>query len=325
MKAVILGILLGLALPAQSKCQLLQIAQWSLRPAQYRPVVDGTINGKPVGVLLDTGVTTSMIRRSAAEALGLKRSPLRGPRLFGVGGETSVEGAYVEELRIGGAAHRNWIALVAGEQEFQDDLALILGLDFLETLDIEFDLPHNAVRLFQPKDCGGAALGYWSKDGLAVPFAAGSRVTLAVKINGESLIALLDSGASLSTLSLEAAMALGISAKTAGVVAGGCMRGIGKERLETWIAPLESFIIGEETIRSPRLRFADLWLHMRYDHTGSSLRRRIAGLPDLLLGADFLRSHRVLVAHSQRKMYFSYVGGTVFPGTPGKPCAERNN
>jgi hypothetical protein len=31
------------------------------------------------------------------------------------------------------------------------------------------------------------------------------------------------------------------------------------------------------------------------------------------LGADFLRSHRVLVAHSQRKMYFTYAGGPVFP------------
>ena len=34
----------------------------------------------------------------------------------------------------------------------------------------------------------------------------------------------------------------------------------------------------------------------------------------MLLGADFLRSHRVLVANSQRKLYFTYSGGPVFGG-----------
>ena len=34
--------------------------------------------------------------------------------------------------------------------------------------------------------------------------------------------------------------------------------------------------------------------------------------PSMLLGADFLRSHRVLVSHSQRKLYFTYLGGPVF-------------
>ena len=34
----------------------------------------------------------------------------------------------------------------------------------------------------------------------------------------------------------------------------------------------------------------------------------------MLLGADFLRSHRVLVAHSQREMYFTYAGRHRLPG-----------
>ena len=120
-------------------------------------------------------------------------------------------------------------------------------------------------------------------------------------------------------------MHLGITAETPGVIAGGCVRGIGKEPTESWIAPLKSFAIGDEVVRSPKIRFANLWLHTRYERTGSNLRRRIDGLPDMLLGADFLRSHRVLVAHSQRKIYFSYSGGTVFPSTPGKPCADAKN
>ena len=32
----------------------------------------------------------------------------------------------------------------------------------------------------------------------------------------------------------------------------------------------------------------------------------------MLVGADFLRSHRTLVSHSQRKIYYTYTGGPVF-------------
>jgi hypothetical protein len=38
----------------------------------------------------------------------------------------------------------------------------------------------------------------------------------------------------------------------------------------------------------------------------------------MLLGADFLRAHRVLVSHSQRKIYFTYLGGPMF-ATPRPP------
>ena len=38
----------------------------------------------------------------------------------------------------------------------------------------------------------------------------------------------------------------------------------------------------------------------------------------MILGADFLRAHRVLLAISQRKLYFTYVGGKVFGNTGDK-------
>jgi hypothetical protein len=42
----------------------------------------------------------------------------------------------------------------------------------------------------------------------------------------------------------------------------------------------------------------------------------------MLLGADFLRAHRVYVAHSQRRMYFTYEGGPVFQP---KPAVQQKN
>jgi hypothetical protein len=217
---------------------------------------------------------------------------------------------------------KNWLALVAGEREFADDVGLLVGDEFFSRYDLEFDLAGGFVRFFQAEECDGASLGYWAKDAVAVPLEASAsyRIGVSVLVNGQPLVAQLDSGTTLSTLSLEAARHVGVTPETAGVVAGGCIGGMGKERLDSWIAPLGSFAIGDERIRNPKIRFAPLWQHARFEETGSHLRRRVSGLPDMLLGSDFLRTHRVLISRSQRKMYFSYSGGTVFPEVAGKPC-----
>jgi len=64
----------------------------------------------------------------------------------------------------------------------------------------------------------------------------------------------------------------------------------------TWIARFASFKIGDEEILHAELRFGDVSL---------------AGA-DLLIGADFFLSHRIYVASSQHKLYFTYNGGPVF-------------
>jgi tetratricopeptide (TPR) repeat protein len=55
--------------------------------------------------------------------------------------------------------------------------------------------------------------------------------------------------------------------------------------------------LGDEVIENARLRIGDTDL---------------AGLADMVLGADFFLSHRVYVAKSQKKIYFTYNGGRVF-------------
>ena len=47
---------------APGKCTLAKIAEWPVRPGRGSPIVDGTINGQKVGVILDTGATTYLLR-----------------------------------------------------------------------------------------------------------------------------------------------------------------------------------------------------------------------------------------------------------------------
>jgi Aspartyl protease len=226
-------------------------------------------------------------------------------------------------LRIGEAVSKGLHILVAGEREVRDNIALLLGADFFENFDIEFDLPHNAVRLYQSRDCDGVRLAYWGGEGaVELPMESGSRIVLPVKINGEPIRALLDSGAATSVLAVKDARRLGVTPETPGVVPGGCRYGLGQKPVDAWIGQFRSFAIDNELIHDPKMYFADLWRHTTYTATGSHLPRRLAGLPDMLLGADFLRVHRALIAYSQRKVYFTYTGGTVFPTRQGKPCGE---
>lgn len=320
------GMLFALATPlaealAQGGCKLVRIAEWPVRRDQHQVIVNGAINGQPVGVLVDTGATTSLVLRSAATRLGLTRRPAPGRRVFGVGGESIAEIAEIEELRIGSSVRRNWSALVAGEHDSRDDVALMLGEDLLENFEVEFDLHAGFIRLYESRDCASSSLAYWSTEMPGVePIEAGPRIFLTLKINDQPVRAMLDSGATNSVVTAPDAERLGVTPQTPGVAPGGCRTGVGGHVVNNWIGKFSSLVIGNELMRNPKLYFADIWKHTTFTATGSRLPHNFAGLPQMLLGADFLRTHRVLIAYSQRRIYFTYSGGTVFPTREQPSC-----
>ncbi|MGE3452071.1 MAG: aspartyl protease family protein [Burkholderiales bacterium] len=311
-------------MPAQAAaaaCTLARIAEWTAKGESDHFIIDGTINGRKVGILLDTGARTTLIHRAAAVKLGLQRRSEPGLRAFGIGGETTVESVDIDEFRIGGAARRNFRMLVAGERDLGERFSVVLGDDFLQHVDIEFDLPNKVVRLFSARDCEGAWLAYWAKAGAGVvALESGQGIRFQVRVNDHPLAAMLDSGASTSVLSWPAAMRAGVQPDDPKIVPAGCAVGFGRRVAEVSVAPFESFAIGDELVRHPRLRVAAVWKDVAFAETGSRVPRVPDNLPEMLLGADFLRSHRVFVARSQAKLYFTHAGGLVFPAVPSVAC-----
>jgi predicted aspartyl protease len=315
---------------AAPKCSLIRIDEWSVRTVNGHPVVDGVANGQPIGIMVDTGATRSMILHSAARRLGLPRRESKSYRMFGVGGESPVEIAHVESFSIGPTVRKGWQLIVAGIQEFGAGVDVILGEDFFHNVDVEFDLAHQAVRLFQAKDCDGVSLAYWTTEvtgevAIEAVHDAQPQIIVPVKINGRPIRAILDSGAPSSTLMNGGAEAVGLTPDSPGVVPRGQSKGLGAKSVDTWIGPIDTFTIGNENIRDTTIVFGDLFKDAIYTAAGSRVSRQVGGTEQMLLGFDFLLAHRVLVAHSQRKLYFSYVGGPVFrprgalppPSAPG--------
>lgn len=317
-----------------SACKMVQIAELPIRFVHGKLIVDGAINGQKVGIMLDTGSTNTVMPRPTAIRLELSRQKALGYRMFGVGGETDVELTVVDELKIGEAKVTWHRMLVAGEHEFGDDVAVLLGEDFFHQVDVEFDLAHNAVRLFRPTDCDGVSLAYWapktaSQVAMEPIYDAQPRVVLPVLINGNPVRATLDSGAGASVLDKPEAARLGV-AQEAASMASGTATGMGPKSVDWQRVPLQSFAIGDELIKDTAIEVAEVFRGATYTPTGSNLRRQVEGTTGMLLGADFLRAHRVLIAHSQEKVYFSYIGGPVFltrapePAVAQEPGATNN-
>ncbi|MEP7328234.1 MAG: retroviral-like aspartic protease family protein [Betaproteobacteria bacterium] len=327
---ITVGLLNSIGASAQAgKCKFVLIVDWQVRMVRNQIVVDGAISGQKIGIVLDTGAQSSLILRSSAARLGLSTKEVRGRRMIGVGGESQIEIATVDDFKLGEVSTKDMQLYVSGEREFTDGTDVLLGENFLRNFDVEFDLKNHAVRLYQARDCEGVTLAYWTKEVVGeveIKPVEELRpvISFKVHVNDRPFDAILDSGASTSVFSQDDAASLGVTPETPGVVAGAPARGLGAKAVSMWTGTFKSFAIGNEDIPDIRIRFADLFKDATYAETGSRITRRSAHAQPMLLGADFLLAHRMLVAHSQRKLYFTYAGGPVFrvDALPPAPAAR---
>lgn len=318
--------LFGLAGSAAARCQLTEAGELHVIMDGNRPLVPGVINGHSVMMLIDTGASFSSILRSAVPTLGLRPLSVDRVHVYGVGGETRVEVTDLSQLKIDHFNIVNPELLVVGERPFdRPEVVAIIGMDFLSKWDLEFDLPDGMIRLLTPKDCQGDQVIYWGGAYAEAPLlpsgGLGEKFIIRVMLNRSPTEATLDSGAYYSTVTLAAARAAGVTPTSEGVVASGASHGVGADAAQTWIAAFDSFSIGDETIKNPRIHISDMFASDVRAETGSRIPREVEGLPSMLLGADFLRTHRVMLANSQHMAYFTYVGGDPFG--PAGPRLRR--
>lgn len=315
--AAVVALAAGTA-PARAACQLAMIAELKVEMVGTKPTIPSEINGQKVLMMVDTGATTNIILTAQAQRLGLKGIYLDNLRMQGIGGESIASQATIADFKLGDIPVKDMQVLVTGDTDTlgHPDIAGLIGASVFSKFDVDFDLSAGVVRLFKPIDCKPAEVVYWDFPHTIAPLTLIDSFSpifeTEVALNGKKVKALLDTGASGSVVTLSAAMTAGVTPRSPGVVPAGESSGLGANTVDNWIARFESFAIGEETIKNPRMRMADLFQHNTEVETGSRVAKRIEGLPRMLLGADFFKSHRVLISTSQRKVYVAYKGGPVF-------------
>jgi tetratricopeptide (TPR) repeat protein len=287
---------------AAETCTLGKVAELPITMAGTRPLITAKINNQEARFVLDSGAFYSMMSAATAAQfnLKLKRAPF-GMTIQGIGGSVSPEIATVKEFGIAGALIHNVEFLVGGSEVAGEGL---IGQNFLEQWDVEYDFSKGVVRLFKPDGCRKYRLAYWVTAGqpyseTEIQSVVQARLhTIGVGyVNDQKIRVMFDTGAYTSVLTLRAAAKAGIKTDSPGVVEAGYSSGIGRSTVKSYIATASSFKIGDtEEIKNARLRIADI------------------DLPDadMLLGSDFFVSHHVFVANSQHKLYVTYNGGPVF-------------
>jgi hypothetical protein len=285
-------------------CKLAKLAEFPITMTNLRPVMTAKINDTDEKFLVDSGAFYSLLSPASVAELKLPTSPTPfGFYMTGIGGGTANASlARVRTFTLADVAIPNVTFLVGGS-DIGEGTVGVLGQNVLHLGDVEYDLAQGAIRLMKVRDCSKAMLAYWvgPSQSFSVidigsttpqkPFTTGS-----ASINGREIRVMFDTGAGPSVLSLKAAARVGIKPDSPGVVDAGRSWGIGSNTIPSYIAPFSSFKIGDEEIRNTKLRIADIDLDDA----------------DMLIGPDFFLSHRIYVANSQHKLYFTYNGGPVF-------------
>ncbi|HVX03793.1 MAG TPA: aspartyl protease family protein [Rhodanobacteraceae bacterium] len=284
-------------------CTLGKYGTLSVEMIGERPTTLVKVNGAVTRFAIDTGAWFNFMSRANADALGLRPVPAPfGFRMGGVGGSAAAEVATIKDLGfLDTDLHR--VDFVVGGSDAGEGS---LGANLLDFADLELDLAHGKVTLFKPDGCRKAALAYWVKDGGTYNVAdlhpsvnpSDRRSFVDVTIDGKTVRALLDSGALATLLDRRAAERVGIDLHGPGVKPGGRIGGIGARTYQSWIVPIDTFSVGTETIQHSEMLVMD-------GNFGD-------GSTDMVLGVDFMLAHRMYIANSQRKLYFTYNGGRVF-------------
>jgi tetratricopeptide (TPR) repeat protein len=294
---------------ATAACTLGKIAELPVTMDGLTPTVPATLDGVDVTLIADSGSFFSMLTPQGAKKAGLK--PIPAPpnysTIVGLGGQEQTDRAIVKRFSLAGLTFPNADFLVGAPQLGGGDIDGLLGENVLSYADIEFDLANGAIRLFKPLSCPrDTNFAYWGPGGAATADIGSAgfpayEIKVQIKVNDHPMWAVIDSGSPHSFISRTAAKQAGVSVDDPGVKPGGVWGGIGRRDFQTWIAMFASFAIGDEQVKNAYLRIGDA------DPSGGQ-----DGGAQMLIGADFLLSHRVYVANSENKLFFSYIGGPVF-------------
>ena len=290
---------------ALANCKVSKLAELPVTLVGRRAIVDAKFGTRDARFIVDSGAFYSTLSRSSAAEFGLSSAPAPAWfRLRGINGTASADVATAKSFTLAGIPLDKTTFIVGGSDT---GTAGLLGQNILGLGDVEYDLPHGAVRLMRSEGCNTTTLAYWAegKPFSAIPLERGDggpwkpHTTGTVLVNGVKLRAVFDSGAQTSVMTLAAAKRAGVTPASPGVVAVGSNSGLGSRQVATWLAPFDKIDLGGEVVPRPKFAIADLTI-----------------AADMLIGFDFFLVHRIFVSNATHMLYMTYEGGTVFGLTP---------
>ncbi len=291
MKVLALLLLLAACAPGEGVsgvCALQPAAALPVRLIGNVPVTVAVINGHPSALILDIGSDVTLLSRSAAMRLEVPWDDRLAVRLNGAGGQARASRTVLPELQLGAATVPDVRAVVG--QGLRPPIDGVLGINVLVGFEMDLDVPHGVVTLYRARPCAGVGPN-WTGPFTRLPTRQqrSGHLFVPAQLNGQPVIGLLDTGASRTTIGLQAAADAGMTeadllhgpaSVTQSLDAGGIV-----------VRPrrFRELRVGTDVIDQPMLNVADLPPQ--------------AG--DLIIGDDYLATRRVWIALATGSMFVS--------------------
>ena len=306
---------------AQAKCKLQLLAEIPITFVNNQPMVQVSINGKPADLRFSLA-TRTWFWGSTADKYSLKTQHYDGDLLvYGPGGKTTGLSVRIHEFKLGEFVQKDATFYLAEKVNNPEEAGVFGSGMFNEKNDIELDFAHNAVRVFKPDQCKEDDVVYWGGSYSVVGETKPGRFP--IKVAGQTLDGSLNAGNEVTFVTMQGARHLGAPLRAAGSLPMGMLAGGMLKPIDVSIANFPEVVIGDETIKNAPLAVGDIFPVNKEDPDGRPISHDFMDRPEMVLGADFARSHRIYVSRDQKKVYFSYVGGVMFQDIYKRLAAER--
>jgi len=304
--ALLIGCLSG-ASPADAKeCgPLKRLASADLvAQSENRLVIPVTVNGSPRQFLLDTGGIFTQIAPSAVTNLQLPIQTGAEP-VYDVSGRMSSAYVKVASFSLGGMTGNDVFLRVSPSNIGADGL---IAPDILTRYDVEMDFAGKKLNYFLPDHCYGKVI-YWPHGDVArVPIVLADKrwIKVPVKLDGKSFMAIIDTGATRTTISTDTASdSFGLTASSPGMDPAGNVNG--DPNLASHYHTFSTLTFEGVTITKPRLvimpdRMADIPQTQMLTNLFIRPMKR-EGLPELILGMDVLKHLHLYFAFEEHNLY----------------------
>jgi predicted aspartyl protease len=282
---------------------------------------DGTLtvpialNGVEKKLLLDTGGAVSQLSRKAIADLGLRERE-SGIELYGVDGSKSHTMVRVDQVGIGILKGTNLYFNVTPWSDFGGDGSIdgILALDLLQRFDIDLDFGAGKLNLISQDHCPGQAV-YWDAAAAAeVPIRVNedNHIAFPVTVDGHSLEAIIDTGASGTIMNMNVARRLlDVTPETPGMEEVGQLGGDPNAKI--YRRTFDTLAFEGIAVRHPVIRVMPDQVNKNADHrleTGSNVKRVSDSitLPPVIIGMNILSKLHVYIAFKEHKLYITPAG-----------------
>ncbi|HEY1962240.1 MAG TPA: retroviral-like aspartic protease family protein [Rhizomicrobium sp.] len=291
---------------AAQQCTLKLMATLPITDESGGFTVPVSINGEAHQFLVDTGGVYSSLSEAIARRQQLKEVSISGTDIFDAKGERLGKGVSVDSLKLGNNEAKHF-HMLAGDS-LAHEVDGIIAPDLLQVFDVELDFAARTMDLFSPDHCPGKVV-HWTKEYADIPFKMpdGYHIIVPVTLDGHTLMAQLDTGASTTVLSQRTAQEL----FNAGPNSSGTERREGAHAgdLLQYQHRFQSLSFGGVSVTNPLIALLpdDMEKAIRKKYDAKSANDPVYGLqldlPRLTIGDDVIKRLHIYIAYKEQVMY----------------------